>query len=119
MDDKTRVELIRRANELFNNGQVERAAEVYEKTGYKDGLTRVGDYYFFDKKLPLNALKYYRLSGRNEMVQQIYERMIYALSMWIKAGDSTETPKTEIKLPPLKVSPKLKMAAEEILKRQG
>ncbi len=119
MDDKTRVELIRRANELFNSGHIEKAAEVYEKTGYKDGLTRVGDFYFFDKKLPLNALKYYRLAGRNDMVQQIHERMIYALALWIRAGDSTETPIAEVKLPPLKVSPKLKMAAEEILKKQG
>ncbi len=118
MNDKTRVELIRRANELFNNGQIEKAAEVYEKTAYKDGLMRVGDYYFYDKRLPLNALKYYRLSGRNDMVQQIHERMIYALALWIKAGDSTDTPVAKVKLPPLKVSPKLKMAAEEILKKQ-
>lgn len=119
MDEKTRVELIRRANEHFNNGEIEKAAAIFEKTNYKDGLTRVGDYYFFDKKQPLLALKYYRLSGRSDMVQNIYERMVYALSLWLKAGDSTETPKVEVKLPPLKVSPKLKMIAEEILQKKG
>ena len=119
MDDKKRVELIRRANELFNSGEIEKAAALFEKTMYKDGLVRVGDYYFFDKKLPLNALKYYRISGRKDMVDQIYDRMLYALSRWIKAGDSTESTAApaEVKLPPLKVSPKLKMAAEEILKK--
>ncbi|MCX7679691.1 MAG: hypothetical protein N2316_10805 [Spirochaetes bacterium] len=119
MDEKTRVELIRHANELFNKGEIEKAAAIYEKTAYRDGLTRVGDYYFFDKKQPLYALKYYRLSGRSDMVQNIYERMVYALSLWLKAGDSTEIPKFEVKLPPLKVSPKLKMVAEEILRKQG
>ncbi len=119
MDDKQRVELIRRGNELFNSGEVEKAAVLFEKTMYRDGLVRVGDHYFFDKKLPLNALKYYRISGRKDMVDQIHDRMLFALSQWIKAGDSTETPaSSEVKLPPLKVSPKLKMAAEEILKKQ-
>jgi hypothetical protein len=120
MDDKQRVELIRRANELFNSGEIEKAAAIFEKTAYKDGLVRVGDYYFFDKKLPLNALKYYRISGRTDMVNQIYDRMVFALAQWIRAGDSTEKPAPAgFKLPPLKVSPKLKMAAEEILKNQG
>ncbi|HPA71447.1 MAG TPA: hypothetical protein PKY31_04205 [Spirochaetota bacterium] len=123
MEDKQRVELIRKANELFNGGEIEKAAAIFEKTAYRDGLSRVGDHYFFDRKLPLNALKYYRISGRSDMVNQIYDRMIYALSRWIKAGDSTETPPpaqdtAKVKLPPLKVSPKLKMAAEEILKKQ-
>lgn len=118
MEDSQRVELIRKANELFNGGEIEKAAAIFEKTAYKDGLSRVGDYYFFDKKLPLNALKYYRISGRADMVNQIYDRMLYALSCWIKAGDSTDTKApAEVKLPPLKVSPKLKMAAEEILKK--
>ncbi len=119
MDDKQRVELIRKGNELFNSGEIEKAAAVFEKAGYRDGLVRVGDYYFFDKRLPLNALKYYRISGSKDMVDQIYDRMVYALAQWIRAGDSTEKPApAEVKLPPLKVSPKLKMAAEEILKNQ-
>ena len=110
MDDKQRVGIIRRGNELFNSGEVEKAAVLFEKTMYIDGLIRVGDYYFFDRKLPLNALRYYRISGRKDMVDQINDRMLFALSQWIKAG-------IPLKLPPLKVSPKLKMAAEEILKK--
>jgi len=68
----------------------------------------------------MKKLKYYRISGRTDMVNQIYDRMVYALAQWIRAGDSTEKPAPAgVKLPPLKVSPKLKMVAEEILKNQG
>ena len=66
MDSRERAALVRKGNELFNRGEIKEAIEVFVKTGYKDGLHRVGDYYFYDKKLPLIALKFYRLAGDRE-----------------------------------------------------
>ncbi|OHD71526.1 MAG: hypothetical protein A2W19_16095 [Spirochaetes bacterium RBG_16_49_21] len=112
MDSRERVEIIRRGNEYFNGGDVHKAAVLFVKTGYRDGLTRVADYYFFDKKQPLIALKYYKLVNRQDKVIEIFERMMFALSKLL--GKETTL---KVELPPLKVSPKLKIVAEEILRK--
>lgn len=111
MDKKERVELIRKGNELFNKGEIERAIKLFIHTSYRDGITRVADYYFYDRKLPLVALKYYKMVNRQDKVNEIFERMIFALG---KLLGENSGPKVE--LPPLKVSPKLKLLAEEILR---
>jgi hypothetical protein len=114
MEQKQRVELIRKGNELFNKGDVETAAKAFIKTAYRDGLTRVADYYFFDRRLPLNALPYYRMANRQDKVNEIYERMFFALGRMIGGAQPIK-----VELPPLKVSPKLKIIAEEILRDQA
>ncbi len=113
MDSKERVELIRRGNELFNNGEINKAAALFVKTGYRDGLTRIADHLFYDKRQPLYALKYYRMVNRQDKVQEIFERMAFALGKLL--GKET-APTQKFELPPLKVSPKLKIIAEEILR---
>ncbi len=112
MDEKVRVQLIRKGNELFNNGDIDTAIKIFEKTGYRDGLTRVADYYFYDLKQPLVALKYYRMVNRRDKVNEIFERMMFALGRLLGKKPAP------VKLPPLKVSPKLKILAEEILRDQ-
>jgi len=116
MDNKDRVALIRKGNELFNAGMIKEAIEIFVKTGYKDGLHRIGDYYYYDKKLPLIALKFYRMSGSKKKVDEIMERMIFALGKWL-GNDAVKDNPYRVKLPPLKVSPKLKMLAQEILEK--
>lgn len=111
MDKNERVEYIRKGNEYFNNGEIEKAEKLFMLAEYRDGITRIADYYFFDKKLPLVALKYYKIVKRDDKVKEIYDRMFFALGKLL--GRET-TPKVE--LPPLKVSPKLKIFAEEILR---
>ena len=115
MNDKERAKLMRKGNELFNQGDIDLAAKVFITTGYMDGIIRVADYYFFDKRLPLNALPYYRMAKRQDKVDEIYERMFFALK---KMVGKEEPPKIKVELPPLKVSPKLKIIAEEILRNQ-
>ncbi|HOT46942.1 MAG TPA: hypothetical protein PLM53_16425 [Spirochaetota bacterium] len=112
MDSKERVELIRRGNELFNSGDIAKAAALFVKTGYRDGLTRIADHLFYDKRQPLVALKYYRMVNRQDKVNEIFERMVYAFGKLM----GKEPPKRKVELPPLKVSPKLKILAEEILR---
>lgn len=118
MDKKERIELIRKGNMLFNQGEIEKASIIFRKTAYRDGLTRIGDYYFYEKKMPLVALKYYKMVNKTEKVNEIFERMVFALGKWLgedKVKDDASSKK--VKLPPLKVSPKLKILADEILKR--
>ena len=52
--------------------------------------------------------------NRKDRVNEIFERMVYALGRLM--GEKPEEPKVE--LPPLKVSPKLKILADEILRRE-
>jgi hypothetical protein len=113
MDAKMRVELIRKGNELFNKGDIELAAKIFAQTGYRDGLTRVADHFFYDKRQPLFALKFYKMVNRQDKVQEIYERMIFALGRLM--GKNKEQ---KVELPPVKVSPKLKILAEEILRNE-
>ncbi|NMB64056.1 MAG: hypothetical protein GYA16_04215 [Spirochaetes bacterium] len=116
MDNKERIALIRKGNEFFNQGKIKEAIEIFVKTGYKDGLQRIGDYYYYDKKLPLIALKFYRMSGSKKKIDEIMERMIFALGKWL-GNDKVKDSPFRVKLPPLKVSPKLKMLAQEILEK--
>ncbi len=123
MDKKERIELIRKGNELFNKGEIEKAAVVFRKTGYRDGLTRIGDHYFYEKKQPLIALKYYKMVNKVEKVNEIFERMVFALGKWlgedtVKGESPAQKVDRKVELPPLKVSPKLKILAEEILNRE-
>lgn len=119
MDEKERAALIRKGNEFFNAGRLEEAIRIFTATEYRDGLTRVGDYFFFDKKMPLYAYKYYKLAKREDRINDIFMRMMFALQSLVAAGDG-EAPdpksKMKVELPPLKISPKLKIAAEEILR---
>ena len=117
MTEKERVALIRKGNELYNEGKIEEAIRIFTATGYKDGLTRVGDMYFFDMKMPIIAYKYYKLAWRTDRINDIFERMIFALQSLVKAGDGDVPAAPKISLPEPKVSPKLRIAAEEILRR--
>ncbi|MCU0821187.1 MAG: hypothetical protein MUC95_01780 [Spirochaetes bacterium] len=117
IDNKERVALIRKGNELFNNGEIDKAIKIFIQTDYKDGLARAGDYYFYDKKAPLMAFKYYKMANMHDRVNEIFKRMIFALGRWIgedKVKDLPEPPKKEFIQ--VKVSPKLKILAEEIIR---
>lgn len=83
MDEKERVELIRQGNRLFNEGKIEEAAKIFEKVNYIDGLIRVGDYYYFDKKRILKAFYYYKKAGFKKRLDEIYEKMANVIHNWL------------------------------------
>jgi len=116
MNDKERAELIRKGNEFFNNGNVEEAIKIFVRTKYRDGITRIADYYFYDKKLPLIAVKFYRLAKRTDKINEIFERMMYALGNGSAPTSKGGPGRKEAQPSALKVSPKLKILAEEILR---
>jgi len=80
---KERLILIRKGNELFNKGDIEKAAKIFVTTLYKDGLIRVGDYYYFDKKNPLKALNYYLEAKYEKMTNELIGRMSIVIDKWL------------------------------------
>jgi hypothetical protein len=90
---KERLLLIRKGNELFNGGEVEKAARIFVATAYKDGLIRVGDYYYFDQKNPLKALQFYLEAQYEKRIREMFERIALVLKKWLSEDENpTQTP---------------------------
>ncbi len=83
MEAKLRAQLIREGNQAFNAGDIRKAREIFLKTGYQDGLIRLGDHFMYDKRLPMLAFGYYKKAGRQDKVDEIFQRMVMALSEWL------------------------------------
>ncbi|MEI7012470.1 hypothetical protein [Leptospira licerasiae] len=121
MDPKERMELIRQGNQAFNDGDIRKARECFLKTEYKDGLIRLGDHFMFDKKLPILAYGYYKKAGYQRRIDEIFQRMLWALSQWI-GPDKFKNPEPERKAPDPEdfvVHPILRQTALDILKKNG
>lgn len=78
-----KVILNRKANIMYNQGNINDARRIFITTGYSDGLTRVGNYYM-NKNESLNALKAYYLAHNNRDSKPIYENIAKVISMIIK-----------------------------------
>ncbi|MCW7461445.1 hypothetical protein [Leptospira limi] len=127
MDSKERVQLIREGNTAFNAGDIRKARELFLKTDYKDGLIRLGDHFMYDRKLPMLAFGYYKKAGRQDKVDEIYQRMVYALSVWLgrdkwkvpasanQSNEAQQNSTSTLNPDDFKVHPILKAKALEIL----
>jgi hypothetical protein len=133
MDSKLRAEIIRQGNEAYNNKDYKKAKECFYKTDYKDGLIRLGDYYMYERRLPLLAYSYYKKAGAIDKIQDIHKRMIYALGEWIgrdkikeetlpggaaRVAQSDSFQKDDDGMIPVQVSPALREAALKILQKR-
>ncbi|MCR5284930.1 MAG: hypothetical protein K6D95_04980 [Treponema sp.] len=78
-----KVILNRKANAMFNNGNIEDARRIFITTGYSDGLTRVGDFYM-NQNQSLKALKAYYLAHNKRDSEPIYENIAKVISSLIK-----------------------------------
>ena len=83
LSSEQKVILNRKANIMFNNGNIENARRIYITTGYSDGLTRVGNYYM-DKNQGLKALKAYYLAHNKRDAEPIYESIANVISTLLK-----------------------------------
>jgi len=83
LGSKERLLLIRKGNEIFNNGDIDKAARIFTTTAYRDGLIRVGDYYYFEKKDALRALHYYLEAKYERGTQKISERIASVIKRWL------------------------------------
>ena len=81
---RERIVLIRKGNDFFNRGDVEKAAKIFITTAYKDGLIRIGDYYYFEKKDPFKALHFYLEAKYERRIRELTERMAAVLKKWLR-----------------------------------
>ncbi len=115
MEQGERVLLIRKGNELFNQKKYDEAIKLYLKANYMDGIMRVADYYYYDLKQPLTALKFYRLINRKDRIDEINARIMFAFNRMLSENQEKNTEQVDSEIE-IKVHPKLKIFAEEIIR---
>jgi hypothetical protein len=74
--------LIRRGNELFNKNQIDQAKKIFLTTGYSDGLSRIGDYYFKNNNT-LEALRMYMMAPAPEKKEKVIEKLAGIVQFWL------------------------------------
>lgn len=100
LTDAQKAELMRKGNELFNRGQYFEAGKIFNVIGYKTGLIRLGDLFYFDKEMPLVAYGFYRNANHRPMLDKIGEGFVFALKCLLyepKAGQDEAPPTTQPK----------------------
>ncbi|MDR0550888.1 MAG: hypothetical protein LBG72_02585 [Spirochaetaceae bacterium] len=65
-----KVTLNRKANVLYNEGDIEGARRIFVTTGYTDGLTRIGDHYKAQGRL-LDALQMYQMAPNPKRITEL------------------------------------------------
>lgn len=86
LTDSQKSQLIRRGNELFNQGRFFEAGRVYTTVGYKTGLIRLGDLFYFEKEMPLVAYGFYRNANHKPMLDKIGDGFVFALKCLLDEG---------------------------------
>ncbi len=89
LSSEQRTTLIRKGNELFNNGDYETARRIFVTVGYTDGLIRLGDLYYKQNK-PLAAFQMYRLAPDSAKTARMIERMALVLRTWLLEDEARE-----------------------------
>lgn len=83
LSPQQRVQLIRKGNECFNQGNVELAKKLFLTLHYSDGIDRVGDYYY-NKGRPLEALEMYKIAPAPAKVERLITQMSQLIKQWIQ-----------------------------------
>ena len=81
-----RTVLVRKGNELFNNGNIDQAKRIFLTAGYTDGIVRIGDYYMKQKQ-PLEAFRMYWLAPDRSKSEHLIERMAGVIRGWMKESN--------------------------------
>jgi len=96
MDDEQRIQLIRRGNELFNKGDLKNALKIFLATEYKDGIIRVADYLYFEKKDKISAIKLYKRAGHQKVIDDFAEKVAMVIRMLLDEDKRKEIEREEI-----------------------
>jgi hypothetical protein len=83
LNSQQRVQLIRRGNEFFNDGNVDMARKIFLTLGYRDGISRLGDFYY-ERGEPLEALKMYREADNRVKSDEMIIRMAQVIKKWLE-----------------------------------
>lgn len=73
VDSATRALLIRKGNDFFSSGKIKAAEKIFVTTDYKDGIVRLGDYYFNNGDI-YNAAKMYFMSCNESKIKLFSEK---------------------------------------------
>lgn len=79
LTDAQKAELTRKGNLLFNEGKYFEAGKIFTLVGYKTGLIRLGDLFYFEKEMPLVAYGFYRNAKHQPMLEKIGDSFVFAL----------------------------------------
>lgn len=83
VSSETKVQLIRRGNELFGQGELEQAKKIFVATRYSDGMIRLGDLYA-GKKDYLSAYQMYKMAPAPDRAEAMIQKLTAVLKNWLK-----------------------------------
>lgn len=83
LSDKERIVLNRKGNSFLNEGKIDTAKRIFLTTGYSDGLSRVGDYYYKENNY-IEALKMYIAAPASQKKDELLAKMSSTLRGWLK-----------------------------------
>jgi hypothetical protein len=83
LPSSTRIALIRKGNEAFNQKQFDMARRVFLTAGYADGLVRLGDHYLAQGN-SLEALRMYWLAPCPPKANEIIAKSAEVIKKWLK-----------------------------------
>ena len=66
--------LIRKGNEFYNSGEIEKAKRIFLTTGYSDGISRLGDHYYQENKM-IESLRMYWIAPDQHKISVLTERI--------------------------------------------
>jgi hypothetical protein len=90
VEGSDKAALNRKANQKFNEGDIEGARRIFMTTGYSDGLSRTGDYYK-SKDRPLEALRMYWMGHDKNKAQPLIEQLSFLLQDILHENEGVET----------------------------
>jgi hypothetical protein len=83
ISSEQKVQLIRKANELFGRGELEQAKKIFVSTRYSDGMIRLGDLYA-QRKDYLSAFQMYKMAPAPDRAEAMIVNLTAVLKNWIK-----------------------------------
>jgi hypothetical protein len=83
ISSEQKVQLIRKANELFSRGELEQAKKIFVSTRYSDGMIRLGDLYARQKDY-LSAFQMYKMAPAPDRAETMILNLTAVLKNWIK-----------------------------------
>jgi hypothetical protein len=74
--------LLRKGNELFNQGKYELAERIFVTLKYSDGIIRIGDVLLKQGQY-LRAVRLYQKAPAPDRVEKLSQRMALVLRQWL------------------------------------
>ncbi|MFA7565825.1 MAG: hypothetical protein WCY01_02275 [Alkalispirochaeta sp.] len=86
LDRSKRAALIRKGNELFNDGHYDMAQRIFLTVRYSDGLIRLGNYRVKQGR-PLDAFRLFWVARDRRRIDEMAEQMAGVLRHWLQEDE--------------------------------